>query len=89
MKKKIIIPICQEMPDHFDFIKAAVDVVWTYHHDSCRSICYYDETIPTLMREARNRCDSLEKDFDRLKALERRIYIEKKVNKSKREKKAA
>jgi hypothetical protein len=78
-----VVSVNREMPGHFDFIKAAVDVAWAYHHDRHRSITLDDETIPTLMREARNRCESLEKDFDALTSrnyeLEKRFSIKKKA----------
>ncbi len=64
--KKNFKSIDEESPDHFEFLRAAINVVWVYNA-ALSPIEIDRHTFTTLMREARSRLDLLREDFRELK----------------------
>jgi hypothetical protein len=58
--------IDEESPDHFQFLRAAINVVWVYNA-MLGPIQVDRHTFTTLMREARSRVDLLQEEYDELK----------------------
>ena len=64
--------IDEESPDHFQFLRAAINVVWAYNA-MLGPIEMDRQTFATLMREARSRVDLLKEEYDELKEKVARI----------------